>query len=65
MSEISFKCRVLSAKFIDVEVIASRTTVNVGLLNRREAKKLLLEIEDFRSSLLAFLDENREHTDEA
>lgn len=60
MSEISFKCRVLSAKFIDVEVIASRTTVDVGLLNRREAKKLLLEIEDFRSSLLAFLDENRE-----
>ena len=60
MSEISFKFRVLSAKFIDVEVIASRTTVNVGLLNRGEAKKLLHEIEDFRSSLLAFLDENRE-----
>ena len=58
MSEIILKSRVLSTKFIDVEVMASRATVNVGLLNQGEAKKLLLEIENFRKSLLEFLDES-------
>lgn len=54
MSEIILKSRVLSTKFIDVEVMASRATVNVGLLNQGKPKNFSLKLKTFAKASWSF-----------
>ena len=58
MTDLTFKTRRLSgtSKYMEVQVEADWTKVEMGLISLAQAQSLLIEINSFREDLLGFIE---------